>query len=287
MVAIGGSSSWQGRSSLDWRAAFVDALVHATVVFWLLTSGWSRPDLPISASMVLVSLWEPPLTRTLPERPAATTTAAAQRTAVPSKNAATATRQAVRRQPGRTVVAPTAERPVDVERESSETDAAAAASLASNGTQASLALRGDGAYTGPRFRQPRVMRRVTPNYPPAALRARQQGSVDVIVTIAADGRPVEAHVHRSSGAPALDEASVTAALAYTYRPGERNGVPTESQGLVTIDWKIGAKTTEHVDAGPLSSSREAEQKRLDCLGNDSHSVELRRSASLCGPVKRR
>lgn len=283
MVATHGSSLGHERSSLDWRAACIVVLLHAALVLTLLNHR-NAQDPAHPARMMLVRLWDAALERK-PER--LPSPAAARRARHANNNTTAATRQpAARPQPERRPrVAEGREAIVD----GSATAAAGAAATitASNGASGSSAASGDAGYTGPRFKPPRVTRRVALDYPATALHARQQGTVEVVVTIAADGRAREAHLSRSSGALALDDAAVAAALAYTYQPGERYGKPVEAQGFVSVDWKIGMRAVERHMPVAQSPEQEAEQKRLQCLGSRSHEIELMRNASLCGPPRRR
>jgi TonB family protein len=263
------------RGTLDWRALTVVILFHAAVVLWFVGSHWGEPIRARLADMVLVELWEPPLVADrLPKQASATVTAAAQRAARQTRqNVAALPRAASHGQPDRRLIVPEGQDVVSVAVESSSPSAAsvtAAASLAGAGSQASLSTHGDGSYSGPRFRPPRVQRRFTPDYPLDALRAHKEGSVDVMVTVAADGHPIESHLYQSSGTPSLDSAAVAAAMAYKYRGAERNGNAIEAQAIVTIDWQIGPNTVEHVAIAspkPTTPDREAVMKQLDCLGD--------------------
>jgi protein TonB len=100
------------------------------------------------------------------------------------------------------------------------------------------ATGGGGAKMKVKFRPPQVVRRYTPTYPEDAFFAKREGSVDVMVTIAADASVRDAHVYRSSGDSSLDRASVDAAAHYVFRPARRGDDPTEAQAIVTIDWNI-------------------------------------------------
>jgi len=81
-------------------------------------------------------------------------------------------------------------------------------------------------------------RALRPDYPLDAYQARQQGSVDVMVTIGADARVHEAHVYKSSGIESLDLASIEAVHRYEFRAAKRGDALVEAQALVTIDWVI-------------------------------------------------
>jgi len=285
MVIADRSMARRHRPTLDWRALAVVILFHAAVVLWFLGSHWGEPIRSRLADMVLVELWEPPQAAETQRKVAsATVTAAAQRAAKQTRqNVAALPRAAAHSQPDRRLIVPEGQETVSVSTESPSPVAAAtaaAASLAGAGAQASLATLGSGAYSGPRFRPPRVLRRFTPDYPLDALRAHKEGSVDVLVTVAADGHPVEAHVYQSSGTPSLDDAAVESAMAYKYKGAERSGNPIEAQAIVTIDWQIGPNTVEHVAIAspkPAAPDREKVMKQLDCLGDP----QMRTHVELC------
>jgi len=282
MVATHGSSPGHERSSLDWRAACIVVLLHAALVLALLNAHKNAQDPAHPASMMLVRLWDATFARELPERSPSPATA---RHATRAKSAA-ARQPKTSPQPERR---PRVAEGVEAVADGNTTAPAGIAATIAGGAGAtgSPAASGDATYAAPRFRPPRVKRRVALDYPATALHAHQQGTVDVVVTIAADGRAREAHVYRSSGAFALDDAAVAAALAYTYQPGERYGRPVEAQGFVTVDWKIGLRAVERHMPAALDPEQDAERKRLQCLGSASHDITLMRNAALCGPPRRR
>lgn len=288
VTAYGAPGTWR-RPSLDWRAAFFVVAVHAALLVWLIDTRWHRTSLQPELGMVLIHLWDPAVPVQAPAAPAMAKPAAAKR-----KPGAAAPQTTSRNRPERNIAAPESipapegRAPLASEIDSPDAGTGAAAdSAVGDDARTSSGLRGEAVRSGPRFRAPRVTRRVIPEYPAAAFRAGQEGRVDVLVTITADGRPIEARVYQSSGAPSLDEASVAAALEYGYQPGERYGTPVEAQGIVTIDWKIGPATVQHVGAGPVAQTRAEEQRRLDCIGAyNAHGLDLKRNASLCGKAKR-
>lgn len=64
-----------------------------------------------------------------------------------------------------------------------------------------------------------------PPYPALSRRMGEQGQVLVRVLIGADGRALQAEVHRSSGYERLDQAALQTVLKWRYLPGKRGGVP--------------------------------------------------------------
>jgi TonB family protein len=105
-----------------------------------------------------------------------------------------------------------------------------AASLASVG---SLPSRGADVD-----RPPRPVQNAAPEYPPAALKARQTGRVSVRVRIGVDGQVLKAEIHRSSGVLALDEAALRAVRAWKFEPAQRGGLPTEEEIAVPVKFVI-------------------------------------------------
>ena len=75
-----------------------------------------------------------------------------------------------------------------------------------------------------------------PEWPRMSQRLGERGLVMLRVLIATDGRAKTAQIKQSSGYKRLDDASVTAALAWRYVPGKRGGVPEEMWVNVPIRW---------------------------------------------------
>ena len=74
--------------------------------------------------------------------------------------------------------------------------------------------------------------------------------MNVLVTVAADGRVTDTRVENSSGVASLDAAAAAGVRAWTFKPAEKLGKPVEAQAIVAIDWKyrpgitIGPQTVE-------------------------------------------
>jgi protein TonB len=77
-----------------------------------------------------------------------------------------------------------------------------------------------------------------PEYPPAALRAKQQGQVLLRVLVGADGHVRAVEVERGCGYPLLDAAAVAAVSRWTFTPGHRGAVAVEDRVLVPIQFKL-------------------------------------------------
>lgn len=79
-----------------------------------------------------------------------------------------------------------------------------------------------------------------PRYPREALLAGIEGSVLLQVLVAADGRPLEVVIHRSSGHRVLDEAARRQVLrAWRFRPAMQDGRAVQALGLVPVDFRLG------------------------------------------------
>jgi len=77
--------------------------------------------------------------------------------------------------------------------------------------------------------------RVTPAYPDAARQNRVAGEVQVQVTVAEDGRVIEAFA--VTGHPLLRQAAETAAQKWVFKPAILNGKPARVKGTVTFVFK--------------------------------------------------
>lgn len=79
-----------------------------------------------------------------------------------------------------------------------------------------------------------------PRYPRDALLAGIEGTVLLQVLVAADGRPLEVAIHRSSGHRVLDEAARRQVLrAWRFRPAMQDGRAVQALGLVPVDFRLG------------------------------------------------
>jgi len=75
-------------------------------------------------------------------------------------------------------------------------------------------------------------------YPPASLRAREQGTVVLRVLVDAEGVVQRIEIARSSGHAALDAAARDAVRRAHFRPVLRDGRPAPAWGLVPIDFRL-------------------------------------------------
>jgi protein TonB len=102
-------------------------------------------------------------------------------------------------------------------------------------------------------------------YPPAAKRARAQGTVLVRALVDVDGQPRDVQVARTSGFALLDKAACEAVLGALFKPHRRNNVARQMLVLVPIDFflKEGAPR-RHRDRGDRSE--------LDVRGEHHHAM---------------
>jgi protein TonB len=77
-----------------------------------------------------------------------------------------------------------------------------------------------------------------PEYPEAARRAGEEGTVVLEVEVGADGRPGEITISRRSGSRDLDRAAVDAVRGWTFEPAIRDGKPVASTVQVPVDFRI-------------------------------------------------
>ncbi|MBS0394836.1 MAG: energy transducer TonB [Proteobacteria bacterium] len=81
--------------------------------------------------------------------------------------------------------------------------------------------------------------RCAPYYLDESRRAREQGSVELIVYVGADGRAKKTVVRRSSGSPRLDRAAARCIRAEgVFEPQLRNGQPNGSWQSMKWTWRL-------------------------------------------------
>jgi protein TonB len=85
---------------------------------------------------------------------------------------------------------------------------------------------GSQASEGAEASTPSPVYNPAPAYPPDALAARLTGRVVLRVEVAADGRVIQASVHRSSGAASLDAAALAAVRGWRFSPAARSDAPS-------------------------------------------------------------
>jgi protein TonB len=82
-----------------------------------------------------------------------------------------------------------------------------------------------------------------PPYPRLARRRSLEGTVWLILNVAADGLPASVQIERSSGHPILDDAALTAARAWRLAPATRNGAAEAGLLRVPITFRLEAQAT--------------------------------------------
>src|SRR5690606_667498 len=87
-------------------------------------------------------------------------------------------------------------------------------------------------------REAAPLTRVEPEYPVAAYRRREEGTVLVAVLVSARGQPSELRVARRSGSRELDQAALEAVRQWTFEPAVRDGKPVESEVQVPVGFRI-------------------------------------------------
>jgi len=79
-------------------------------------------------------------------------------------------------------------------------------------------------------------KKVMPQYPIDAKKARAQGPVQVEVTVSESGKVIEAKA--VSGHELLRDASVQAAKQWEFKPAEGSGAPVKMQGILTFSFAL-------------------------------------------------
>ncbi len=80
--------------------------------------------------------------------------------------------------------------------------------------------------------------RVQPDYPPAAARVQEEGTVLVRVEVDANGTPTDVSVARRSGSRELDRAALKAVKQWRFRPAIRDGKPVASVAEVPVEFTL-------------------------------------------------
>ena len=102
------------------------------------------------------------------------------------------------------------------------------------------------AAAQPRLTPPEPTLSVKAGYPPEALASGKEGSATVLATVGKDGVVKSAEVGESSGDPALDQAAMSAALQWRFKPALQNGEPIESQVRIPFHFHLAEHgATEH------------------------------------------
>lgn len=90
----------------------------------------------------------------------------------------------------------------------------------------------------PADREVEPIARVQPDYPVAAARIQEEGTVLVRVEVDADGRPADVSVARRSGSRDLDRAALDAVRQWRFRPAMRGGKAVASVAEVPVEFTL-------------------------------------------------
>jgi protein TonB len=85
---------------------------------------------------------------------------------------------------------------------------------------------------------PSFVSRPLPTYPADLLLRRIEGTVELLVTIGADGHVAKAELHRSSGYAAMDRSALKTIYRWTFTPARRGDAPIAKRAIVPIDFTI-------------------------------------------------
>ena len=77
-----------------------------------------------------------------------------------------------------------------------------------------------------------------PEYPPAARRANETGTVLLNFLIDIDGKVIDSKVERSSGSRRLDEAARAGLELCNFRPATAGGQPTRAWARIEYVWRL-------------------------------------------------
>jgi len=92
------------------------------------------------------------------------------------------------------------------------------------------------------------------DYPPEAVAAHAEGTTTVGFTVTETGNATSIHVVQSSGTPSLDDAAVTCASHWLYRPAMKADKPVALPWKAQVRWEITAgNDATQTTPKPLSS----------------------------------
>lgn len=77
-----------------------------------------------------------------------------------------------------------------------------------------------------------------PSYPVESRRKKEQGTVELLLILAADGRVETISISRSSGFARLDDAALGAVRRWRWAPTLRDGAPVKVHGVVEIPFVL-------------------------------------------------
>jgi protein TonB len=77
-----------------------------------------------------------------------------------------------------------------------------------------------------------------PEYPAAARREEEEGTVLLRFLVEVDGKVVKSQIEKSSGFPRLDEAARSALSRCQFKPGTLDGKPEQSWASMRFTWRL-------------------------------------------------
>jgi protein TonB len=75
-------------------------------------------------------------------------------------------------------------------------------------------------------------------YPKLSLVNEEQGTVSMRFLVSAAGKVVESKLEKSSGSKHLDKAALTAVADCKFKPGNKDGVPSQTWTTVNYVWSL-------------------------------------------------
>ncbi|HEY2345610.1 MAG TPA: TonB family protein [Xanthomonadaceae bacterium] len=88
---------------------------------------------------------------------------------------------------------------------------------------------------------PQVVDRIQPDYPDEALRTSTEGTVNLAISVDAQGKATDVRVTRGSGSFLLDRAAIDAVRRWHYKPAMHDGQPVAGTIEVPIDFRMEAQ----------------------------------------------
>lgn len=90
------------------------------------------------------------------------------------------------------------------------------------------------------------------NYPPSAIRAREQGRVIAIVSVDATGHPTACRIDVSTGSPALDDGTCHIALTKgRFEPArDAKGRAIAAETILPVRWVLPEDGDDRLSSGP-------------------------------------
>jgi protein TonB len=80
--------------------------------------------------------------------------------------------------------------------------------------------------------------RVQPEYPPAAFRAGEEGTVLLRVDVDPAGKPTNVSVARRSSSRELDRAAEQAVMKWTFTPATKDGKAVASSAVIPVEFRL-------------------------------------------------